>query len=204
MRRLLDLAEAQIAELLRKAAEIATGALDVAAECFGGVCQPERARAAASEVRRIHEHIAELALEAIARYSPVAVDLRYLRGAMFASYDLYRVARYGYDVADIASRLGSGCSSEKVREISRVVRRMVAESVEMLLSHRSDKLDEIVRLDDEIVDKSYMDSVARLMERREKCDVVEAMALRLLERASDHAVYIARQANFVATGELYL
>ncbi|MEZ0247756.1 MAG: phosphate uptake regulator PhoU [Thermoproteus sp.] len=201
MRRLLDLAEAEIAKMLSEGAERACALLDAAVRAYaeGGPSSP--LRDAASELHKLHDSVAELVLEAVARFSPMATDLRFMRAALFASYDIYRIARYAYDIAAAAERLGGGCPSQRVAEVASHVKSMLTAAVYMLTNRDLSRYEEVKNMDDE-VDRAYEAAIDSLLRRVDRCAVLEAMALRLLERASDHAVYIANHSKYLVTGEL--
>lgn len=196
MRKLLDIAVEEISKRLRQGAAKSLEALDLAISGDVG-----KISAVASELHKIHHEVSDLVMEAVARYSPVASDLRFMKGALFISYDLYRVARYALDIGVVLEKLGRECRLEKAWEIVGVVKKMVETSVEMFLRRDISKFDEVARLDDEVVDKAYEESLLRLLETADRCTVVEAVVLRLLERASDHAVYISNHAYYLVTGK---
>ncbi|MGB9704502.1 MAG: phosphate signaling complex PhoU family protein, partial [Pyrobaculum sp.] len=184
MRRLLDIAEGEIARKIREGAEMAEEALSMALRE-----EPNSAviRELASRIHDLHHEISDLVMEAVARYSPVASDLRFLKGALFVSYDVYRVARYSYDIAVVVERLGSGCWSKRVVEVGEVVKKMVATAVEAFLKRDISALAEVERLDDDVVDRAYEESLMEVLKGADRCKVMETVVLRLLERASDHA-----------------
>ncbi len=199
MRRLLDIAEGEIARRIREGAGMAVETLSMALRE-----EPNSAviRELASRIHDLHHEISDLVMEAVARYSPVASDLRFLKGALFVSYDVYRVARYSYDIAVVVERLGSGCWSKRVAEVGEVVRKMVATAVEAFLKRDISALAEVERLDDDVVDRAYEESLMEVLKGADRCKVMETVVLRLLERASDHAVYIANHAYYLVTGQV--
>ncbi|MDT7874223.1 MAG: phosphate uptake regulator PhoU [Pyrobaculum sp.] len=198
MRRLLDIAEEEISQRLREGVKLAVEALSMALK---EEAKAEEIRELASKLHRLHDEVSDLVMEAVARYSPVATDLRFLKSALFVSYDLYRIARYAYDVASVAEKLGGGCWSKRVEVVGGVVKEMVAKAVDMFLSRDVSALEEVERLDDEVVDKSYEEALLDVLKGADRCKVMETVVLRLLERASDHAVYIASHAYYLVTGQ---
>ncbi|MCX8135691.1 phosphate signaling complex PhoU family protein [Pyrobaculum aerophilum] len=199
MRRLLDYAEEEIARRIREGAKMAVEALSAA---LTEEPKAESIRKISSRIHELHYEISDLVMEAVARYSPVATDLRFLKGALFVSYDIYRVARYAYDIAVVVEKLGSGCWSRRVVEVGEVVKRMVSTSVEMFLNKDISRLKEVEELDDNVVDKAYESSLVDVLRGADRCKVMETVVLRLLERASDHAVYIANHAYYLVTGQV--
>jgi phosphate transport system protein len=198
MRRLLDIAEEEISQRLREGVKLAVEALSMALK---EEAKAEEIRELASKLHRLHDEVSDLVMEAVARYSPVATDLRFLKSALFVSYDLYRVARYAFDIASVSEKLGGGCWSKRVEVVGGVVKEMVAKAVDMFLSRDVSALEEVERLDDEVVDKSYEEALLDVLKGADRCKVMETVVLRLLERASDHAVYIASHAYYLVTGE---
>jgi len=197
MRRLLDIAEEEISNRLREGSRLSVEALSMA---LREEARPEEIREQASKLHDLHDEVSDLVMEAVARYSPVATDLRFLKSALFVSYDLYRIARYAYDIAVVTEKLGGGCWSKRAETAGEVVKNMVAKAVDMFLSRDISALEEVERLDDEVVDKSYEEALLDVLRGADKCKVLETVVLRLLERASDHAVYIANHAYYLATG----
>jgi phosphate transport system protein len=198
MRRLLDIAEEEISQRLREGVKLAVEALSMALK---EETKAEEIRELASRLHRLHDEVSDLVMEAVARYSPVATDLRFLKSALFVSYDLYRVARYAFDIAAVSEKLGGGCWSKRVEVVGGVVKEMVAKAVDMFLSRDVSALEEVERLDDEVVDKSYEEALLDVLKGADRCKVMETVVLRLLERASDHAVYIAGHAYYLVTGQ---
>jgi phosphate transport system protein len=198
MRRLLDIAEEEISQRLREGVKLAVEALSMALK---EEAKAEEIRELASRLHRLHDEVSDLVMEAVARYSPVATDLRFLKSALFVSYDLYRVARYAFDIAAVSEKLGGGCWSKRVEAVGGVVKEMVAKAVDMFLSRDISALEEVERLDDEVVDKSYEEALLDVLKGADRCKVMETVVLRLLERASDHAVYIASHAYYLVTGQ---
>lgn len=201
MRRLLDLAEERISAMLSEAAQMALRSIELAVEAYRGHVRVEESRSLASSLHRIHDQVAELAIEAIARYQPAAVDLRFLRVAMEASYDLYRIARYSYDISQTVAQIGVRCPSDRVERVADVVGDMLAKSIDMFMRRTVDHFDEIHRKDD-VVDRAYTDALMEALGKLDRCSLLETLALRFLERASDHAVYMANRAHYLATGEV--
>jgi len=197
MRRLLDIAEEEISKRLREGVKLAVEALSMALK---EEAKAEEVRELASRLHRLHDEVSDFVMEAVARYSPVATDLRFLKSALFVSYDLYRIARYAFDIAAVSEKLGGGCWSKRVEAVGGVVKEMVTKAVDMFLSRDVSALEEVERLDDEVVDKSYEEALLDVLKGADRCKVMETVVLRLLERASDHAVYIAGHAYYLVTG----
>jgi len=70
------------------------------------------------KLRSLKEEIANLAIESIARFQPVAGDLRFIRSCMELAYGFSRFGRYAYDIVDVLETIGpiSACDKTAVLE----------------------------------------------------------------------------------------
>src|ERR1044071_9425072 len=59
------------------------------------------------KLRVLQEEVSDLAIELIARYQPVASDLRFIKSCMEISYGFSRFGRYSYDIVDVLGTMGS-------------------------------------------------------------------------------------------------
>src|SRR5215467_240418 len=76
-------------------------------------------------LRILREEVSDLAVELIARYQPVASDLRMIRSCMEISYGFSRFGRYSYDIADLLETMGfayNDCDKTAVLEMAKKVR----------------------------------------------------------------------------------
>ena len=79
----------------------------------------------------VQEEVADLAVDLIARYQPVAGDLRFIRSCMEISYGFSRFGRYSYDIVDVLETMGYifDCDKDAVLEMAKKVREMILLSV---------------------------------------------------------------------------
>jgi len=190
------LAEDRIRQVIRELKAGALVALDEAAKAFTGEASVNAAKDLATRLRRGYREVVDLSAEAVARYGPAAVDLRFLQTAPEVAYDLYRVSRYSYDIVRLYA--GMPCRTDPGPSLG-LVKRMVEEAVEGYLAGSADVYRDIEQLDDRI-DDEYLAVVREVLRRPDTCGVVRLLAFKFLERASDHATYIAEKAYYVATG----
>ena len=75
----------------------------------------------------IQEEVADVAIELIARYQPVAGDLRFIRSCMEIAYGFSRFGRYSYDIVDVLETMGYifDCDKVAVLEMAKKVREMI-------------------------------------------------------------------------------
>jgi len=194
------MAERRILNMLDDAAQLALRTVDLAIAAYKGESKAHEVRVTASTLFQIYCEVVELAMETIARFNPVASDLRLLRVSMETAYSLYRIARYAYDIAETVEMLNVKCHTEKVEKMAQLVKEMVQKALKMVLQRDPTLLREVQRLDDEVVDKECRQALKEAIQNPTPCSVVEMLALRFLERASDHAVSIAERAYYLATG----
>lgn len=49
----------------------------------------------------LQDEVSELAVELIARYQPVATDLRFIKSCMEVAYGFSRFGRYAFDISEV-------------------------------------------------------------------------------------------------------
>src|ERR671932_703498 len=169
------------------------------------------------KLRTLQEEVADLAIELIARYQPVATDLRFIRSCMEISYGFSRFGRYSYDIVDVLETMGSisNCDKSAVLEMAKTVREMIVLSLQTLQSRDKNAVEELYKMDD-IVDMQYRKYLRDIIATHEQKDVEKGLEglhndnprcyisalliLRYLERISDHACYIGDSVHYITTG----
>jgi phosphate transport system protein len=170
------------------------------------------------KLRILQEEVADLAIELIARYQPVATDLRFIRSCMEIAYGFSRFGRYSYDIVDVLETMGSisNCDKSAVLEMAKTVREMILLSVYSLQSRDKDAVRKLYQMDD-TVDSLYRKYLREAVDDSEKkkknnneykaekfseprCYISALLILRYLERISDHACYIGDSVNYIVTG----
>ena len=58
------------------------------------------------KLRFLQMEVTDFATELIARYQPVARDLRFIQSFMDAAYGFSRFGRYAYDIAEVLETIG--------------------------------------------------------------------------------------------------
>jgi phosphate transport system protein len=203
VRRLLDAAVRGILCRLEEGRDLAVKSLELALKSFLSPSPPNYSqvvKAMAFRLYYLHREITEIAMEAVARYGPVAGDLRLMESAMFVSYSIYRIARYAFNIASAAEKLSERCESENVKRAGEMVIRAVSRAVDAFLRRDASVTQEVAEVDEE-TDRIDGSTLLEALKGADKCKVVEMLVMRLLERAADHAHHIAAYINYVATGE---
>jgi phosphate transport system protein len=159
-----------------------------------------------SEELRIHqEEASNLAVELIARYQPVASDLRFIKSCMEIAYDFSRFGRYAYDISLVLGLFGdlSMCDKTPVEKAGDKAKEMIKLSIKAF-TERDITLAKKIRTMDDIVDKTYLEFVQKAAKANEadlKCVLAGTLILRYLERIADHATYVAGSVVYIVSGE---
>ena len=157
------------------------------------------------EERMLQDEISELSVEMLARYQPLASDLRFIKACMEVSYGFSRFERYAYDISQIMSIYGdiSSCDKSSITKAGIQANEMIKLSIQAFRERDIAIARKIIIMDD-IVDEIYSTFVKQSMKEDNKntmCIVSITLILRYLERIADHATYIAESVIYVKTGE---
>ena len=162
------------------------------------------------KLRVLQDETADLAIELIARYQPVATDLRFIRSCMEIAYGFSRFGRYAYDIVEVLETLGPipDCDKTAVLGMAHTVREMIVLSVQSLDLHDKNAAAKLYQMDD-TVDALYRKYLRELIDQQNdvnkretdaRCYISGLLILRYLERISDHACYISDSIHYIITG----
>ena len=219
MTRLLDLGIERIHNIIMDMAKLSESSVFTAIESYeNGSNVKNQIFEQSEKLRILQEEVADLAIELIARYQPVATDLRFIRSCMEIAYGFSRFGRYSYDIVDVLETMGSisNCDKSAVLEMAKTVREMILLSVYSLQSRDKDAVRKLYQMDD-TVDSLYRKYLREAVDDSEKkkknnneykaekfseprCYISALLILRYLERISDHACYIGDSVNYIVTG----
>jgi phosphate transport system protein len=167
----------------------------------------ERIYGWSEELRILQDEVSELAVELLARYQPVASDLRFIKSCMEIAYGFSRFGRYAHDISDVFSVFGdlSGCDKSSIEEAGEYTKNMIRLSIKAF-NERDVELADRVRKMDDTVDSIYLSFVKRAAHSAStgadlKCTVSATLILRYLERIADHATYVGETVLYIASGE---
>jgi phosphate transport system protein len=194
-------------------ANLSVRSVDSAIESYEkGVGSKQQIFEWSEQLRILQDEVAELAIELIARFQPVASDLRFIRSCMEISYGFSRFGRYAYDIMDIISNMGSisHCDKAPVLEVAGTAREMIRMSVHSLQTREKDTAKKLYEMDD-IVDALYRKYLRETItpstkkEMKEmvqdpRCSISTLLILRYLERIADHACSISDSVHYIVTG----
>jgi len=162
------------------------------------------------KLRVLQDETADLAIELIARYQPVATDLRFIRSCMEIAYGFSRFGRYAYDIVEVLETIGPipDCDKTAVLGMAHTVREMIVLSVQSLDLHDKNAAAKLYQMDD-TVDALYRKYLRELIDQQNdvnkretdaRCYISSLLILRYLERISDHACYISDSIHYIVTG----
>jgi phosphate transport system protein len=154
------------------------------------------------------DKIEDKAFELMARFQPVATDLRTIKSYMKIANDFARLGRYALDISFINDKLSGlkECENwckDDVEEMSKNVLLTVRISIDSLRKHDITLAKSISQTERE-VDKMYLDYLQKLIgseEGNSKCVISSVLMTRYLERIADHAVYVCESIVYIVTGE---
>lgn len=207
--RLLDIGLQHLTNLIVDMANLSSKTVAIAIESYKkGKKVTKEIFAQSEHLRMLQDEVSELAVELIARYQPVASDLRYIKACMEIAYGFSRFGRYAYDIVETVEMFGDAtqCDIEtngEIEKMSKAVMEMIDVSNKSFLNRDAAKADLLEKMDDK-VDEMYVQHVKRVLESPERslsCNVSATLIMRYLERIADHANYIGETARYIVKGE---
>jgi phosphate transport system protein len=209
MSRIIDRGLEEQAALLAKMGELTFETLETS--IYGYL----EGRSVKGQVREMSDVLVAMAdkvedqtFQLIARFQPVASDLRAIKSYMKIGNDFARYGRYALDITSIAEQLGglTQCESwiqQYLSLMSQKVLSMVKISVDSLRRHDVTLAQTITESERE-VDRMYLEFLNKLISDESassKCVAFGLLVTRYFERIADHAVYVCESIVYVVTGE---
>jgi phosphate transport system protein len=202
MVRLIDLGMQKLEVMLSEMAKEAINSMNMLASFKKGETA-RQLKEISRKLKRLKEEVGEIVLEIIARYQPMASDLRFVKSSLEISYDLYRISRYSYDIAlalDDADVSLEECMEPEVQENMLRVKEMLDLAIKSILGKEEGLAYKIKQMDQQ-VDKAYRDYFNKALEfKGGRCTVANLLIMRYLERLADHCSYIADEVLFIVKG----
>jgi len=204
MPRLMDIGLDQLNSLLLDMATLSQQAVSASIEAYSTGSKGTEVRQMSNRLHALHRQVSDLSVEMIARYQPVASDLRFLKACMEISYGFFRYGRYALDITSVLDMFGdlSRCDKKFVVDTAKKTQEMIRMSVEAFAKRDLETARTIPQMDD-VVDESYRKNLRNTIEKKGgdiKCALSSALILRYLERIADHASYIGESVEYIATG----
>ena len=163
----------------------------------------DAARERAHKLLELGTEVEEIGVDLLARYQPVASDLRLIKSCLEISYGFSRFGRYAYDIAQVLEMYGdlSGCDKTVIHDLSEKVTKMIERSIQAFKT-RDTELARSLRKDDDEVDKTYFKYAAQLANDKTvsvRCALASTLVMRYLERIADHAEYIGDSVLYIVS-----
>ena len=209
MARLMDMGLQQLTNLAVDMANLSTKTVQTAIEAYrSGMNVTRKIFSQSEQLRILQDEGSELAVELIARYQPVATDLRYIKSCMEIAYGFSRFGRYAYDIAEVLDMFGDASkldatTDKEIQVMSAKVLEMIDVGVKAFLNKDVAKEAVLERMDDE-VDDMYVAHIKRVLKNPEKnaaANISATLIMRYLERIADHANYLGETVNYIVKGE---
>ena len=160
------------------------------------------------KLRFLQIEVTDFATELIARYQPVAKDLRFIQSFMDAAYGFSRFGRYAYDIAEVLDTIGPlpDCDKSPVTNMAKTVKEMIQLSVTSLEKLDKNASQKLYMMDDSVdsIFRNYLKKAITQTKRKNyepRCYISALLILRYLERISDHACYIGDCVHYVVTAD---
>ncbi len=208
MDRLLDKGLDELTSTVFRMGEVADKALTLAIRGY------LRGKDSTEDVLEISEVLVGMSVDAeeqvfrlIAKYQPVASDLRIINSYMKIAYDFERYGRYAWDISSIGKRMGALEDCEEwipqfISDMGEKVLQMVKTSVASLRSLDAELARSLVKSEQE-VDEMYFQFLNKLVEEAgitNQCTISSVLAVRYLERVADHTTYVGESIVYIVTG----
>jgi len=205
MPRLMDLGMDRLRNLLLEMGQLSQQTVLTAIEAYHVGKNHQDVNRWSIKLKELDDQVSETSIELIARFQPVASDLRYIKACMEISYGFYRYGRYAHDIMEVVDTFGdlTKCDHTVVESAAGTTKEMIKLSVEAFANQDVELARKITGMDD-YVDDAYRDYIKELMKSRKvdlRCALSQTLILRYLERIADHAVYIGRSVIFIVKGE---
>jgi phosphate transport system protein len=160
------------------------------------------------KLRFLQIEVTDFATELIARYQPVAKDLRFIQSFMDAAYGFSRFGRYAYDIAEVLDTIGPlpDCDKSPVTNMAKTVKEMIQLSVTSLEKLDKNASQKLYMMDDSVdsIFRNYLKKAITQTKKKNyepRCYISALLILRYLERISDHACYIGDCVHYVVTAD---
>ena len=207
MTRLLDIGLEQLTVMVYRSGEVAESAIAVSIRGFmNGKDTSEAVHELSDVLGSMTVDIENKAFELIAKYQPVASDLRIINSYMKIAYDFERYGRYAWDISFTQQKLAKidkcAVSSDLMQKLIERVSEMVSKSVAALKQHDAELAKTLAETEKEVDDLyfAYLNQLSKARSQS-KCVMCNLLVSRYLERIADHTTYVGEDIVYIATGE---
>ena len=207
MTRLLDVGLEKLTVMVYRSGEVAESAIAVSIRGFmNGKDTSEAVHELSDVLGSMTVDIENKAFELIAKYQPVASDLRIINSYMKIAYDFERYGRYAWDISFTQQKLAKidkcAVSSDLMQKLIERVSEMVSKSVAALKQHDAELAKTLAETEKEVDDLyfAYLNQLSKARSQS-KCVMCNLLVSRYLERIADHTTYVGEAIIYIVTGE---
>ena len=206
MARLMDIGLEKLRNLVLDMAKLSENTVSTAIDAYvQGKDLRDLVYGWSEQLRILQDEVSELAIELIARYQPVATDLRFIKSCMEVAYGFSRFGRYAHDISDVEGIFGdlSMCDKTAVVQAGDQAKDMIRISIKAFTETDVQMASKLKTMDD-VVDRAYLDFVKKSAKNPGgdlRCTVSATLILRYLERIADHATYVGETVLYIVSGE---
>ncbi|TFF97418.1 MAG: phosphate signaling complex protein PhoU [Promethearchaeota archaeon] len=204
----------EIKDLKEKILEMADLAISMLDDANTALCNRdlELAESVDQEKHKLREYDEEIeaeALQVLGLFQPMAVDLRTLGTILKIITYLYRIGRYGKDIAAVVEMLNTEYPISElvgIRHMWEHVKPMIEDAIYCFEHRNTEKLKDFIERDDEVDQMRwsiFRESVSWCIEDPKNITISAhiIMIARYLERCGDHACKIAEKVHYMVTAE---
>lgn len=203
MARLMDMGLEKMNSLLLEMANISENAVSGAIEAYLAGGKGKQVEQWAHQLGDLHHQVSDLSMELLARYQPVASDLRFIKACFEVSYGFFRFGRYALDIVEVLEMFGdlSKCDHASVTQTAKTTQEMIRMSIDAFARKDVELAKKVTTMDD-TVDDAYTTYIQKVMKGKAdvRCSLSATLILRYLERIADHATYIGDSVTYIVTG----
>jgi phosphate transport system protein len=207
MHRLLDVGLEQLLAMVFKMGEVADEAINISIRGFvDGKDTTESEHEISDVLSAMSMDVENKAFELIAKYQPVASDLRIINSYMKIAYDFERYGRYAWDISFTHKKLtGSKKCAESSDPLAAMIEKvpdMVRTSVIALKKHDLE-LAKTLAMTEKEVDELYFANLDQISETnaQKKSALCNLLVSRYLERIADHTTYVGEAIVYIVSGQ---
>ncbi len=206
MARLMDMGLERLKNLLIQMGELSEKTVAIAIDAYtNGTNVRTQVFDNSEELRVKQEEVNDLATELLARYQPVASDLRFITSSMEIAYGFSRFGRYAYDISDVLAIFKdiSNCDKTDVDQAGKQASEMIRLSIkafterDVILAGRLAAMDNVV----DALYRNYLKRMSKDDETSLKCYLSGTLILRYIERIADHAEDVGEAVAYTVTGK---
>ncbi len=206
MPRLMEMGLERLTTLVLDMGALSEATVKKAIEAYSlGKDVREEVYSSSEQLANLQDDVNDLATEMIARYQPVASDLRFITSAMEIAYGFSRLGRYAYDIADILSFYKdlSDCDKADIEKAARQSVDMIHLSIKAFTERDVMMAGKLKTMDNVVDDmyRSYLQKVTKETGGDTKCYISGTLILRYLERIADHAEDVGEAVAYTVTGK---